>query len=61
MADGHGPWQVNKEGSRFRHLMAAQLNAAAGEYLTAPLPPATSPSEPESVREVAEQQQEARV
>ena len=28
-----GHMQVNKEDSRFRHLMAAQLNAASADYL----------------------------
>ncbi len=49
-------WQVNKEGSRFRHLMAAQLNAAAGEYPASALPPLTSPSEPQAVRAAAEEE-----
>ncbi|RPD58151.1 P-loop containing nucleoside triphosphate hydrolase protein [Lentinus tigrinus ALCF2SS1-7] len=48
---------VNKEDSRFRHLMAAQLNAAAGEYLGPALPPPSSESE--GVREA--EQQEVRV
>ncbi|TFK84857.1 P-loop containing nucleoside triphosphate hydrolase protein [Polyporus arcularius HHB13444] len=59
LEDGHivesGTYRhlVNKEGSRFRHLMAAQLNAAAGEYPASALPPLTPPSEPEAVRPAA--------
>ena len=52
--------QVNKEGSRFRHLVGAQLNAVAGEYPTSALPPATLPSERTSVWEAGEHR-EARV
>ncbi|KAI0705315.1 P-loop containing nucleoside triphosphate hydrolase protein [Cerioporus squamosus] len=61
LEDGHivesGTYRqlVNKEDSRFRHLMAAQLNAAAGEYPASALPSLASSAEPQAVREVAEQ------
>lgn len=47
--------QVNKEDSRFRHLMAAQLNAAAGESLHGGLSmPSSAP--PEAQATPAEQE-----
>ncbi|KAI0740623.1 P-loop containing nucleoside triphosphate hydrolase protein [Earliella scabrosa] len=52
---------VNKEGSRFRHLMAAQLNAAAGENPNAVLPPPPqATSAIEDAREEMVQPQEIR-
>ncbi|CDO72646.1 hypothetical protein BN946_scf184985.g65 [Trametes cinnabarina] len=47
---------VNKEDSRFRHLMAAQLDAAAGESLA---PGASIP--PESAEEVAAAEEQVKV
>lgn len=44
-----GHVQVNKADSRFRHLMAAQLNAAAGESLHPGLAmPSSAPPEVEA-------------
>lgn len=52
--------QVNKEDSRFRHLMAAQLNAAAGENFPASIPSPQVVAQNEEVREGTVQQQEVK-
>lgn len=60
METHHVALQVNKEDSRFRHLMAAQLNAAAGENFPASIPSPQVVAQNEEVREGTVQQQEVK-